>query len=146
MRSDLTLNEGAVKGWSPANPYHFSLITAVASVYEISLDTPFKELADKEQNTILYGDREKKISIYGRRRYFEGVIPNLNRRYTETDSTIIHAELKKYRSFSLCPACSGSRLCEQARSVRLGKYNLPHINVLSIDQVLKLLSSLRFKG
>lgn len=147
VRSELSLNEGAIKGWTPSHPYHFSLIQTVALHFDISLDTPFENLRPEHQETILYGNRRGRIRFRGRRRYhFEGVVPNLDRRYRETDSAIVQEELKKYHSISKCPACSGSRLCQQARSVRIGDYNLPYINGLSIDKILAFFNDFKLKG
>ena len=140
VREELSLNEGAIRGWGPSHPYHFHLIRAVISDTNISLNKPFKNLRKEEKNILLYGSANRST------RSFEGVIPNLERRYRETDSVIIRDELKKYLSISQCPACEGSRLRQEARSVRIDEHNIPSINAMAIEKSLSFFNKVKLKG
>ncbi len=140
----LSINEGAIKGWGPSRPYYFHLVKAVAKANNISLTKPFKKLSIKQKETLLYGNQ--KNNSFSGNHFFEGIIPHLERKYHETDSSIIQEELKKYLSFSQCPACNGSRLCQAARNVRIENHNIPHINNMPIDKSLTFFNDVKLKG
>ena len=157
VRAELSLAEGAIRGWGPQNPYYYRIIESVADHYGISKTKTYAQLTKKQKDLLMHGSGRESLTIrhesrFGertRRRPFEGVVGNLTRRYRETDSPIIHEELKKFMSISRCPACGGSRLGEAARSVRLkGVKNssLPEISELSIEKCLAFFESLNLKG
>src|SRR5690606_8796863 len=125
----LSLSSGAIKGWDKRNAFTHSLLTSLAAHYEFDIDTPFEELPKALQQTVLYGSGKEEISFLylndkGRssvkKHAFEGIIPNLERRWKETDSNTVREELGKYRSLQVCPDCGGSRLREDARHVLIG--------------------------
>jgi excinuclease ABC subunit A len=130
----LSLASGAIKGWDRRNAYYFALIESLAKHYRFSVETPFEELPPPVQAAILHGSGEEEIrfsytmesgSAAGRKvskkHPFEGVIPNMERRYRETDSVNVREELARYRSVQPCPECGGTRLRSEARHVKVGE-------------------------
>ena len=128
----LSLASGAVKGWDKRNAYTFSLLESVAKHYGFKIDTPFEQLAPEHQKTLLYGSGTDEIPfVYeaegasGKKRSvkrwhpFEGIIPNFERRFRETDSVAVREELARYQSHKACPDCEGTRLRREARHVKL---------------------------
>ncbi|WP_290867280.1 excinuclease ABC subunit UvrA [Aquabacterium sp.] len=128
----LSLGSGAVKGWDRRNPYTYSLIECLGKHYDFDIDQPFEELPAHVQQVILYGSGEEAIEfIYeadgpsGKKRRvkrshpFEGIIPNFERRFKETDSSAVREELARYQQPKACPSCHGTRLRTEARHVKL---------------------------
>ncbi len=151
---DAGLSSGAIRGWDRRSPYYFSVLTSLAKHFKFDLSTPFKNLSKKIQKIILYGSDEEITFIYtndqGKTRKnkhdFEGVIPNLERRYRDTDSEYIREELSRYISNQACPECKGSRLNIHARHVFLGKKTLPDITAKSIHECHDFFSKLKLTG
>jgi excinuclease ABC subunit A len=126
---NLGLGAGAIRGWDRRNHFYFQMLQGLAAFYGFDVDTPFEQLPDETRQMILHGSGPKKIPfVYlteggkasTRQHPFEGVIPNLERRYRETDSAHVREELAKYLNTKPCPACGGARLRAEARSVRVG--------------------------
>jgi excinuclease ABC subunit A len=130
----LSLASGAIKGWDRRNGYYFALLESVARHYKFSLEVPFEELAAPVQHAILHGTGEEQIRFsytmesgasagrkLTRKHAFEGVIPNMERRYRETDSVMVREDLARYRSLQPCPECHGTRLRSEARHVKIGE-------------------------
>ncbi|MEI2417168.1 excinuclease ABC subunit UvrA [Orrella sp. JC864] len=126
---ELSLASGAIRGWDKRNAFTHSLLTSLAAHYGYDIETPFEQLPEATQRIVLYGSGEEEIPFFyvnekGRssvkRHAFEGVIPNLERRWRETDSGAVREELGKYRAIKTCPECGGSRLRAEARHVRIG--------------------------
>jgi excinuclease ABC subunit A len=126
---ELSLPAGAIRGWDRRNAFTHSLLTSLAAHYDFDIEAPFESLPDDVREKVLYGSGEEEIPfVYlnekGRstvkRHAFEGVIPNLERRWKETDSTTVREELGKYRNIKSCPDCGGSRLRAEARHVLIG--------------------------
>jgi excinuclease ABC subunit A len=125
----LSLAAGAVKGWDRRNQFYFQMLQSLAAYYEFDIDTPFEELPEKIRKLILFGSGKEQIPFSYinergratvREHVFEGIIPNLERRYRETDSAAVREELAKYQNNQACPSCDGTRLRKEARFVRLG--------------------------
>jgi excinuclease ABC subunit A len=125
----LSLAAGAIRGWDKRNTFYFQMLGSLAAHYGFDIETPFNELSEKIQNIVLYGSgREELPFSYLNERgkltvsehAFEGIIVNLERRYKETDSYAVREELSKLISNKTCPACTGTRLREEARNVRMG--------------------------
>jgi excinuclease ABC subunit A len=125
----LSLAAGAVKGWDRRNQFYFQMLQSLAAYYEFDIDTPFEELPEKVRKLILFGSGKEQIPFSYinergratvREHVFEGIIPNLERRYRETDSAAVREELAKYQNNQACPSCDGTRLRREARFVRLG--------------------------
>lgn len=126
---ELSLASGAVHGWDKRNAFTHTLLTSLAAHYDFDIDTPFENLPDDIKTKVLYGSGSEEISfIYlnekGRTTVkshpFEGIIPNLERRWRDTDSSAVREELGKLRHTKACPDCQGSRLRTEARHVLIG--------------------------
>lgn len=130
----LSLASGAVKGWDKRNNYYFSMLESVAKHYGVSIETPFEELPEKVREVILFGSGDESMEFNyvfesGQRKGeafvkshpFEGIIPNIQRRFRETESTVVRDDLAKLRSIRKCPECEGTRLRREARFVRVGE-------------------------
>ena len=152
---ELSLREGAVSLWAKRNSMHFiEFLDALTKHYGTDIYLPFKELPQDFQNVILYGSGDKQITFYferNNRRYtyqkpFEGVIPNLERRYKETDSYHIREEIKQYMNFRPCPDCSGAKLNRASRSVKVGDLKIFDITSLSVAKARDFFLDLRLEG
>jgi excinuclease ABC subunit A len=150
----LSLAGGAVRGWDRRNAYYFQIIKALSSHYKFDVDKPFDELPKKIRNVVLYGSGEEVIEFHyfgergtqKRRHPFAGVIPNLERRYKETDARIVREELAKYISSKPCPECGGQRLNKEARNVFIANTNLPSITAWPIERCLQFFEELNLTG
>ncbi|QHE90883.1 excinuclease ABC subunit UvrA [Pandoraea fibrosis] len=126
----LSLASGAIKGWDRRNQFYFQMLQSLAAFYDFDVDTAFEELPEDTQKIVLYGSGEQTIPFTYvnekgrtsvREHAFEGIIPNLERRYRETDSVAVREELAKYQNNRACPDCEGSRLRREARFVKVGE-------------------------
>ena len=151
----LSLAEGAIRGWDRRNIYYFQMLTALADHYGFAVDTPFRKLAAKHRKAILHGSGSDQISFsfvnergdnFKRKHAFEGILPNMERRYRETDSQMVREDLAKYLSSHNCPDCNGTRLRRDARHVLINGRNLPTITNLTIGAAAGYFASLEFSG
>jgi excinuclease ABC subunit A len=151
----LSLAAGAIKGWDRRNQFYFQMLTGLASHYHFDLETPFERLAADIQNIILGGSGKEKIvfsylNTNGRKNKqehtFEGIVPNLERRYKETDSQAVREELAKYLNSMTCPECTGTRLRKEARHVRIGGQAIYEINSLPLKQAKIFFDQLHLTG
>jgi excinuclease ABC subunit A len=130
----LSLASGAIKGWDRRNGYYFSMLESLAKHYKFDIDKPFESLPSEVQNAILQGSGEEEIKFsyvmdsgasqgkkLSKKHPFEGIVPNMARRYRETDSTLVREDLARYRSTQPCQSCNGSRLRLEARHVKIGE-------------------------
>ena len=126
---NLSLASGAIKGWDRRNQFYFRLLNSLALHYGFDIETPFEQLPDAVRQVVLHGSGAEQIPFdylgdggrsVVREHVFEGVLPNLERRYRETDSSNVREELAKFRNTRPCPACEGTRLRRDARFVRVG--------------------------
>ena len=155
VNGDLTLAEGAIRGWDRRNVYYFQMLGSLASHYGFSLDDPFDSLPEKQQQYILRGSGKESVDfrylndrgdIVKRSHPFEGIIPNLERRYRETESNTVREELAKYLSTQPCPECRGTRLRREARHVWVGDKTLPAVTGLPIGDAAEYFSDLKLPG
>jgi len=155
LHPELSLPAGAVRGWDRRNSYYFQLIQSIAKHYEFDLETAFKKLAKKIQKIILYGSGETLIDFkykndrgtsYKRSHVFEGVIPNMERRYRETESNVVREELAKFLNSQACPDCDGTRLSQASRNVIVSDKSLPEVTSLSIDQANEFFNQIKLPG
>jgi excinuclease ABC subunit A len=155
VNAQLSLAAGAVRGWDRRNPYYFQLILSLAKHYTFDVDTPWSELPEATRQHVLYGSGDEQISFrymtgasgaVTRKHRFEGIVPNLERRYKETESPAVREELAKYISDRDCPDCHGQRLNRSARNVFVGERNLPTLTALPIDQALAFFKTLTLAG
>ena len=155
IHPELSLAAGAVRGWDRRNHYYFQLIAALAKHYYFHLDTAWNELPENIQEAVLHGSNGEPITFTyvteggtrsQRKHPFEGVIPNLERRYRETESPTVREELSKYISQRACVECGGQRLNRSARHVFVDERNLPSLTALPIDESLGFFSGLELAG
>jgi len=137
----LSLAAGAIKGWDKRNQFYFQMIESLASHYDFDPAVPFDQMTEEVQRIVLYGSGREQIKFrylnekgtrFDRSHSFEGIIPNLERRYRETDSLMVREELAKYLNAKPCPECAGTRLRREARHVFIGARTLPEVSGLSL--------------
>ncbi|WP_374239568.1 excinuclease ABC subunit UvrA [Zoogloea sp.] len=152
---DLSLASGAIRGWDRRNQFYFQLLASLADHYAFDIETPFEALPEKVRDIVLNGSGRDKIAFRylsdgGRQvlkeHTFEGIIPNLERRYRETDSVAVREELAKYRANCACPACQGARLRTEARFVLIGGRNLSEVSRLPLARCRDFFDGLRLTG
>ncbi|MEM1244297.1 MAG: excinuclease ABC subunit UvrA [Pseudomonadota bacterium] len=152
---DATLANGAIRGWDKRTFYYYQLLTSLAKHYKFDLHKPFNKLAKKIQKIILHGSGNEviKFEFHGdnghlriRKNTFEGVIPNLERRYRETESFAVREELAKYLAYKPCESCQGARLRLEARNVFVGDIDLSHLTALTVEKAYKFLQDLNLSG
>ena len=152
---EASLAAGAVRGWDRRNVYYFHLLTSLAEHYGFDIEKPFEKLAKKHRDVILHGSGDEEIefayvndrgTVFRRRHTFEGILPNMERRYRETDSQSVREELSKYVSTAPCQSCGGTRLCEDARSVYFDERTLPSITHLPVGEAYDYFEGLELEG
>jgi len=155
VHPELSLAAGAVRGWDRRNAYYFALIQSLAKHYRFSVDTPWQSLNEKVRDAILFGSGNELVNFtytsesgtrHQRKHRFEGIVPNLERRYKETESAAVREELAKYISERACTECDGARLNRAARNVFVAERPLPQIVVLPIDEALDFFRTLNLAG
>ncbi len=155
VNGELTLAEGAIRGWDRRNVYYFQMLGSLASHYGFSLDEPFDSLAADHQKSILRGSGRENVEfrylndrgdIVKRSHPFEGIVPNLERRYRETESNSVREELAKYLSTQPCPDCRGTRLRREARHVWVGDKTLPAVTAMPIGDATDYFGVLSLNG
>lgn len=151
----LSLAEGAVRGWDRRNFYFYQLLTSISKHFQFSVETPFQKLTQKIKDIILNGSGEEEIDfqfvtdrgkVIHKIHSFEGVLPNMERRYRETESASVREDLGRYLTHSVCPDCHGARLRLEARHVYIGDKNLPNIVDLPIEEASKFFKKLKLAG
>ncbi|PAU70742.1 excinuclease ABC subunit UvrA [Vreelandella alkaliphila] len=152
---ELSLAEGVIKGWDRRNIYYFTQLQALAKHYQFELETPWNELASHEREIILngsgseqipfvyVGDRGRKVT---REHAFEGVLPNMQRRYRETESNMVRDDLAKYIAVQPCATCGGSRLRKESRHVFVDDHNIADIVHLPIGEAWRYFAELSLPG
>ncbi|MBK7365167.1 MAG: excinuclease ABC subunit UvrA [Nitrosomonas sp.] len=151
----LSLAAGAIRHWDRRNQFYFQMLTAIAKHYEFDIETPFEQLADDIKQIILFGSGKEKIQFTflnesgrsSKELYpFEGVIPNLSRRYKETDSQTVREELAKFINSRICPDCEGTRLCREARHVRVSDQAIYQISAWPLKEASAFFDQLVLEG
>jgi len=151
----LSLASGAIKGWDRRNQFYFQMLASLASHFHFDLETPFEKLPKSIQELILNGSGREKIKFtylgergnnYQREHAFEGIIPNLERRYRETDSLVVREELAKYLNSQPCPQCQGTRLRREARHVRVANRTIYEISSMPLQQTVQFFESIELTG
>jgi excinuclease ABC subunit A len=155
VNEELALAGGAIRGWDRKTTYYFQMIQSLANHYDFDLETPFVELPKKLRDIVLYGSGGDKIEFYyensrgmqvKKRHRFEGVIPNLERRYRETESGAVREELAKFLNSQACPDCGGTRLNRSARHVFILDLSLPEISAMSVGQAVEFFKTMQLEG
>jgi len=152
---ELSLEDGAIYGWSKNNAYFYQMLRLVGEFYNFSVEQPFNELKDEHKNIILYGTGSQSIDfskIKGRRGWsnkkkpFEGIIPRMIRRYKESDIRSVREDLSRYVISKPCESCHGDRLNEAARNVFIQNKNLSDLTKLTIDQIYDFFNCIELRG
>lgn len=151
----LSLSQGAINGWDRRNYHYYQMLVALSEHFGFDLEKPFSLLPKKIQKIILYGSGEEEITFsfvthkgarVDRTHAFEGILPNLTRRYQESESQAVREELSKYLTQKACTACLGTRLSSQARNVFIDKKSLPDVTAMSIAKAHHFFSTLNLAG
>ena len=151
----LSLAGGAVRGWDRRNAHYFQLLQSLERHYHFDLEAPWDELPESVRKLLLFGSGEEQIEFryregagrdVRRRHAFEGIVPNLERRFRETDSQAVREELRKYLGERACIDCGGARLNEAARSVLIDGRNLPEVTHLTVGQASDYFAALHLEG
>ena len=152
---DMTLADGAIRGWDRRNVYYFHMLNSLSGHYGFDVEAPYASLKKKHREAILYGSGRERIDfsyvndrgdVITRRHRFEGVIPNMERRYHETDSSMVRENLQNYLRVRACPECNGTRLCEESRNVFIGRTSLPEVTGRSVEGALGHFEKLNLTG
>jgi excinuclease ABC subunit A len=167
---ELSLPAGAIRGWDRRNAYYFQMVSSLAKHYGFDIDAPFENLDENIRQVILNGSGEEEIEFhYFKERYgdhstnkkqsknskdginvrthpFEGILPNMDRRYHETDSNVVREELAKYLNSKSCPDCDGTRLAEGPRNVFVAEKRLPEITALPVGRAQQFFEHMELDG
>ncbi|MFT4172431.1 MAG: excinuclease ABC subunit UvrA [Rhodocyclaceae bacterium] len=155
VHPELSLASGAIRGWDKRNQFYFQMLQSLAAAYGFDVDAPFESLDDESRNVIMHGSGSRKLPfkylsesgrLVTKEHSFEGILPNLDRRYRETDSVAVREELAKYRSTQACRACGGTRLRTEARYVRIGDKTLPELSALPISDCRDFFATTTLQG
>ncbi len=152
---ELSLASGAIKGWDRRNQFYFQMLQSLANHYRFDLEQPYAEVPEDVQQAILHGSGKQKIRFlyvgekgnkYIREHPFEGVLPNLERRYRETDSVVVREELARYLNTQPCPECGGTRLRREARCVTITGKAIYEISALHLVDSIRFFERLDLPG
>ncbi|MCW8927706.1 MAG: excinuclease ABC subunit UvrA, partial [Gammaproteobacteria bacterium] len=155
VHPELSLAGGAIRGWDRRNAYYFRMLTSLAEHYGFSIETPYEQLPESVRHVLLYGSGDDEIVFHyrsersgssTRQHPFEGIIPNMQRRYRETDSSVVREELSKFLSQQPCPSCHGSRLNQAARHVFVAGKRLPDLTSIAVDRARDFFHDLVLPG
>ena len=155
VNSELSLAGGAIRGWDRKTTYYFQMIQSLAAHFEFDIETPFHELPEKIQKIVLFGSGKEKVEFHyansrgmqiRQQHRFEGVIPNLDRRYRETESGAVREELARFLNSQPCPECDGTRLNRSARNVFIADLALPEISDMSVGHARAFFKEMKLEG
>ncbi|MCP4113731.1 MAG: excinuclease ABC subunit UvrA [Desulfobacteraceae bacterium] len=152
---EISIREGAIIPWANRNSvYYAEFLDALTNHYKVDIYTPYKDLPEKFKNVLLFGSGKENITFYFERdnnRYtylkpFEGIIPQLQRRYRETDSSYSREDIRQYMNFRPCQECQGAKLNKEARAVKVGEVSITEVTALSVANAHKFIKDLELKG
>ena len=155
LHPQASLAEGAIRGWDRRNVYYFHMLNSLAQHCGFNIDTPFEKLSKKHQKVILHGSGKEEIAfayvndrgdVFNRTHPFEGIIPNMSRRYRDTESQSVREELAKFMASQPCPDCDGTRLCRDARHVFVDERTLPSITEMGVGDAQDYFEQLQLEG
>ncbi len=152
---EASIAEGAIRSWDRKNLFYFNMLTSLADHYGFDINTPFQELSPQHQQVVLFGSGEEVITfnyvndkgtVFKRSHHFEGIVPNMERRYRETESQSVREELTKYLSTQHCPECHGARLKKAARHVFIDEKTLPEVGNVPVGELADYYEQLTLTG
>jgi excinuclease ABC subunit A len=147
---EASLASGAIRGWDKNNNYCYAVLKSLAKHYDFDLDTPFNKLPKRIQNILLYGSGEQEIKFkyasFSKTQAFEGIIPNMERRYRDSESNAVREDLANNFTHKPCTVCEGSRLRREARFVYVNEITLPQLTALPISEVQDFFAKLKLAG
>ncbi len=152
---DISISEGAIRGWDRRNLFYYNLLNSLATHYDFDISTPWNQLSEVHQNKILFGTKDEEIAFFyvsdkgtrfRRKHNFEGVIPNMERRFRETESQSVRDDLAKYMTSTSCPTCDGTRLRKSARNVFIKDKRIEDIVCLPVSETATYFQSLELVG
>ena len=155
VNEELALAGGAIRGWDRKTTYYYQMIQSLAAHYKFDLETPFNELSKTLRDIVLFGSGGEKVEFYyensrgmqvKKRHRFEGVIPNLERRYRETESGAVREELAKFLNSQSCPDCGGTRLNRSARNVFILDHAIAEISNMSVGDAVRFFADMELDG
>ena len=155
LHPEASLAEGAIRGWDRRNVYYFHMLTSLAEHYGFDIGTPFETLSDKHRQVILHGSGKQEVAfsyvndrgdVFKRTHPFEGIIPNMERRYRDTDSQSVREDLSKFLATQSCPDCDGTRLRRDARHVFVDERTLPSITEMPVGEAEIYFKELELEG
>ena len=155
VHPQLSLAGGAIRGWDRRTTYYFQMISSLADHYEFDVEMPFEELPQAMRDVVLHGSGDEVVEfkywnerggITTRRHRFEGILPNMERRYRETESNVVREELAKYLSTQACPECRGTRLNQAARNVFVADTPLPTVTAMPVGKAQRFFANLQLQG
>ncbi len=155
LNDDLSLAGGAIRGWDRRTTYYFGIICSLGEHFDFDVEAPFNTLTEKQRDVVLNGSGRKKVEFryagsdgetVTRKHAFEGILPNLERRYRETESSAVREELSRYLNVQPCPDCDGTRLNSAARNVFVAERTVPELTRLSIANARAFFESLTLEG
>lgn len=152
---EASIAEGAIRGWDRRSLFYFNMLRSLAEHYDFDIETPWNKLSPLQQQKILFGSEDEEISfnyendrgtVFRRQHSFEGVIPNMERRYRDTESNSVREDLSKYMATSDCPDCEGTRLCESARNVFVDNKRIEDIVSMPVGECYEYFEQLNLPG
>jgi excinuclease ABC subunit A len=152
---ECSISEGAIRSWDRKNLFYFNMLTSLADHYGFNIDHPFQDLAPQHQQAILFGSGKEVIdfnyvndkgTVFKRSHQFEGIIPNMERRYRETESQGVREDLTKYMNSQHCPECDGARLRKSARHVFIDEKPLQEIGSIPVGELTDYYENLHLDG
>jgi excinuclease ABC subunit A len=152
---ELSLASGAIKGWDRRNQFYFQMLSSLARHYDFDVDAPFCSLPEAVREKILFGSGSEAIRFtypaergakQTREHPFEGIVPNLERRFRETESPVVREELSQYQTLRACPGCGGTRLRPEARCVRIGEQAIYDIGRMPLARAVEFFRTLQLDG
>ncbi|MBQ0712182.1 MAG: excinuclease ABC subunit UvrA, partial [Porticoccus sp.] len=152
---ECSISEGAIRSWDRKNLFYFNMLTSLAAHYGFNVDHPFQDLTPQHQQVVLFGSGKEVIdfnyvndkgTVFKRSHQFEGIIPNMERRFRETDSQGVREDLTKYMNTQHCPDCNGARLRKSARHVFIDEKTLPEIGNIPVGELTEYYDNLHLDG
>lgn len=152
---EASIAEGAIRGWDRRSLFYFNMLSSLAEHYDFDIEKPWQDLSQLHQQKILFGSDDEEISfnytndrgtVFRRQHSFEGVIPNMERRYRDTESNSVREDLNKYMATSACPDCEGTRLCNSARSVYVDNKRIEDIVAMPVGECFDYFETIDLPG